>query len=261
MNTINRRVRNNSKFIFKRLIDLVFSIIILIILLPLFVLVLILIWIQDFSSPIYVSKRVGKNGKPFKLIKMRSMIKNASTSGVDSTASNDKRITPIGKIIREYKLDELTQLINVLLGQMSLVGPRPNVLRETEMYTNEERTILSIKPGITDIASIVFSDEGAILDGKPDPDLSYNQLIRPWKSRLAILYSEKFTIRLDIILIFTTVISIFSKDKALKIIVRLLKSLQAENSLINVASRKNILVPYPPPGSDKIVISRLIENI
>jgi lipopolysaccharide/colanic/teichoic acid biosynthesis glycosyltransferase len=114
------------------------------------------------------------------------MIKNADQSGVDSTGAADRRITPVGHFIRRYKLDEITQLWNVLKGDMSLVGPRPNVQRETDMYTGIERRLLSVKPGITDFSSIVFSDEGDILKDHADPDIAYNQLIRPGKSALGL---------------------------------------------------------------------------
>ena len=111
------------------------------------------------------------------------MIINADSSGVDSTSATDSRITSIGHVIRRFKLDELTQLWNVFLGDMSLVGPRPNVRKETDLYTIPEKLLLTVRPGITDISSIIFSDEGDILANKKDPDLAYNQLIRPWKSR------------------------------------------------------------------------------
>jgi lipopolysaccharide/colanic/teichoic acid biosynthesis glycosyltransferase len=245
----------------KRIFDIILSLFGLILFsLPLIVISLI-VWLQDFGSPLYISERIGKNGKPFKIFKLRSMIKNASSFGVDSTASNDKRITPIGHLIRKFKLDELTQLLNVFLGQMSLVGPRPNVLSETKLYTNEERKILTVKPGITDFASIVFSDEGEILAGKSDPDLAYNQLIRPWKSRLAILYKDLSSFRIDLTLIIITLVSLFSREKALEMIVRLLTKLHAENEIIIVSSRKIALTPYPPPGSDKIVTTRETPNI
>ena len=142
------------------------------------------------------------------------MIVNAESSGVDSTSSNDSRITKLGSYLRKFKLDEIPQLINVLFGQMSLVGPRPNVKRETDMYTNEEKLILNIRPGITDF-SIVFSDEGEILKGSKDPDLDYNKLIRPWKSRLAIFYIKNSTILIDIKIIYITVYSLFSIKKRL----------------------------------------------
>jgi lipopolysaccharide/colanic/teichoic acid biosynthesis glycosyltransferase len=111
--------------------------------------------------------------------------------GVDSTSSSDNRITPIGKIVRKFKLDELPQLFHVLTGKMSLVGPRPNVWNDVKIYTKEEKELLSIKPGITDFSSIIFSDEGDILSNYKNPDLKYNQLIRPWKSRLGTILHKK----------------------------------------------------------------------
>ncbi|VVM17401.1 hypothetical protein BSPWISOXPB_2715 [uncultured Gammaproteobacteria bacterium] len=119
-------------------------------------------WKQDKKSPFYMAPRVGRNNIIFKMVKLRSMVSNADSSGVDSTSANDSRITPIGHKIRKYKLDEITQLWNVLIGDMSLVGPRPNVKNETDLYTSVEEKLLLVKPGITDFSSIVFSDEGDI---------------------------------------------------------------------------------------------------
>ena len=133
---------------------------------------------------------------PFSIIKLRSMIVNADKNKVDSTAEDDVRITWVGHFVRKFKIDELTQLINVLFGNMSLVGPRPNVKAETDIYTPIEKKLLSFKPGIADFSSIVFSDEGKILKNSIDPDLEYNQLIRPGKSRLG--YS---TLKIQIILL------------------------------------------------------------
>ena len=217
---------------------------------------MLLVWRQDKHSPFYVAERVGKNFKPFKMVKLRSMIKNADTSGVDSTSVNDMRITPIGQFIRKYKLDELTQLWNVLLGDMSLVGPRPNVKRETDLYTHEERRLLSIKPGITDFASIVFSDEGEILSDQKDPDVAYNQLIRPGKSRLGLFYLEVASLRTDIALLFLTVLAVLSRQKALTMNANYLRLIRAPNGLVKIAVRDSPLAPTPPPGSDSIVNSR-----
>ena len=146
----------------KRMFDILVSSVGLIIVSPLLIPVCILIWLQDYHSPFYVAPRVGRFGKVFKMIKLRSMIINADKSGVDSTAANDKRITKLGQFVRRYKLDELPQLINVLKGDMSLVGPRPNVKRDTDLYTDVEKGLLLAQPGITDMASIVFADEGEI---------------------------------------------------------------------------------------------------
>ena len=129
--------------ILKRIMDILLSILGLMLTSPILLPVMFLVWKQDKHSPFYVAERVGKDFKPFKMVKLRSMIKNADTSGVDSTSVNDMRITPIGQFIRRYKLDELTQLWNVILGDMCLVGPRPNVKRETDLYTPEERKLLS----------------------------------------------------------------------------------------------------------------------
>jgi lipopolysaccharide/colanic/teichoic acid biosynthesis glycosyltransferase len=184
------------------------------------------------------------------------MIVNADKSGVDSTSSNDKRITGVGKFIRKYKLDELSQLWNVLIGDMSLVGPRPNVKRETDLYTSEEKFLLKVKPGITDFSSIVFSDEGDILKDHSDPDIAYNQLIRPGKSMLGIFYIIHRNFLIDIKLIYLTIVAIISKEKALSSVVNILKKLGANNILVEIASRKNQLIPMPPPGTKNIVTNR-----
>jgi len=192
----------------------------------------------------------------FRMVKLRSMAANADESEVDSTSANDSRITPVGHFIRRYKLDELTQLWNVLIGNMSLVGPRPNVERETRLYTAEERRLLTVRPGITDYASIVFSDEGAILKDEPDPDLSYNQLIRPWKSRLSLFYIDNRNLLLAVKLIYLTALSMFSRQRALQGVAADLKKRGAPRDMVRVALRTEKLMPHPPPGADAIVISR-----
>ena len=240
----------------KRPFDFLVASVSIVVFFPFLTLFSFLIWKQDFKSPFYVAKRVGRNEKLFNMIKFRSMVINADSSGVDSTSSNDPRITPLGHFIRKYKIDELPNFFNILLGQMSFVGPRPNVKRETDIYTTEEKKLLSVRPGITDIASVVFSDEGKILENSKDPDLDYNQLIRPWKSRLGILYVEKKSLYLDFYLIITTAIAIISKQRALLLINAILKKLEASELLIDVSLRENELKPYPPPGSERIVTSR-----
>jgi lipopolysaccharide/colanic/teichoic acid biosynthesis glycosyltransferase len=242
--------------VFKRLMDVFFSFFGLIVFcLPLIVIIF-LIWRHDFRTPFYISVRVGKNEKPIKIVKLRTMVINADKKGVDSTAINDSRIIPIGHFIRRYKLDEITQLWNVFKGDMSLVGPRPNVKSETDIYTNTEKELLSVKPGITDFASIVFSDEGEILSGKANPDIAYNQLIRPGKSALGLFYINNAKIHIDIIILMITVLSIISRSSALRINASVLKNLKAPRDLISTAERKKKLFPKPPPGSNKIVTSR-----
>jgi lipopolysaccharide/colanic/teichoic acid biosynthesis glycosyltransferase len=247
-------------FVMKRTIDLIFSLLGLILTSPILVPVMFLVWRQDRHSPFYVAERVGKNFVSFKMVKLRSMVKNADSNGVDSTSANDMRITPIGQFIRKYKLDELTQLWNVLKGDMSLVGPRPNVKRETDLYTEEEKGLLAVKPGITDFASIVFSDEGDILTGQKDPDVAYNQLIRPGKSKLALYYVKNINIRTDFVLLFLTVIAVLSRANALSLTSKYLGFVRAPQDLIEIAIRDTPLVPTPPPGSDSIVNSRDLQK-
>ena len=219
----------------KRLFDIVLSVVGLIATGPVLVLSMLAIWLQDRRSPFYVAPRVGKGGKVFKMVKLRSMTVNADRSGIDSTSASDLRITSVGKFIRAYKLDELSQLWNVLKGDMSFVGPRPNVQRETDIYTPVERRLLSIRPGITDIASIVFSDENEILRDSEDPDIDYNQLIRPWKSRLGLLYVDNRSLFLDIRLIFLTAIAVISRERALEGMQKVLDSLGYNNIEVHLA--------------------------
>lgn len=240
----------------KRIFDVVASGIGLVLASPLLLPVIFLVWWHDKHSPFYIADRVGKGDRSFKMIKLRSMVINADKSGVDSTGANDNRITAVGRFIRRYKLDELTQLWNVFKGDMSLVGPRPNVRRETDLYTSVERELINVKPGITDIASIVFSDEGDILKDQADPDIAYNQLIRPGKSALGLIYIQNQSILLDIKLCILTVVAIISRQKSLAGIHNILLNLRAPDHVVQLALRKQDLVPMPPPGSKNIVISR-----
>jgi lipopolysaccharide/colanic/teichoic acid biosynthesis glycosyltransferase len=209
--------------------------------------VLFLIWQQDWRSPFYVAPRAGRGGRPFRMIKARSMVVDADKSGVESTSANDGRITAIGHFVRRWKIDEVTQLWNVLTGDMSLVGPRPNTLREVQQYTSFERELLSVKPGITDIASIVFSDEGEILREAGDPDEAYRELIRPWKSRLGVVYVRNAGIVLDLQLIWLTLVAIANKPRALAGVTKILRRLGADAELVRVAGRQSPLSPSPLP--------------
>ena len=240
----------------KRLVDILASFFGLLVVSPILLPVMFLVWKEDRKPPFYIAPRSGRNGTTFKMVKLRSMIVGADKSGVDSTSDNDMRITPIGHKIRRYKLDELIQLWNVLKGDMSLVGPRPNVKPETDLYTNIEKGLLSVRPGITDFSSIVFSDEGDILEGKDNPDLTYNQLIRPWKSRLGLIYIENQSFLLDIKLIIYTIVAIISKQRALNWVVNQLKIMNVDPSVVNISKREVELYPFPPPGMNKVVVSR-----
>lgn len=216
---------------------------------PLWVPCAVAIYLQDRHSPFYIAPRMGRGGRPFQMIKLRSMVVNADKSGVDSTSNSDNRITWIGSFVRKFKVDELPQLFNVLKGEMSLVGPRPQVKRGTDVYTAEERKILDVRPGITDFSSIVFSDEGDILTGKPDPDAAYDQLIRPWKSRLCLAYIKHQSLWLDIQLVALTALAIVSKPQALYYVGQILQQLGVDAELQKVASRQNPLYPALPPGA------------
>lgn len=240
----------------KRLVDILASLFGLLFTSPILLFVMFLVWREDKKSPFYIAPRSGKNGSVFKMVKLRSMIVDADKTGVDSTSSNDMRITSIGHKIRKYKLDELIQLWNVLKGDMSLVGPRPNIKMETDLYTSVEKELLSIRPGITDFSSIVFSDEADILEGEDNPDLAYNQLIRPWKSRLGLAYIKNQSFLLDLQLIFYTVVAIISKPKALVWVAKKLNNLDVDADTMSVSKREANLFPFPPPGSDEIVSSR-----
>ena len=240
----------------KRSTDISISIFILILTSPILFIFSFLIWLGDRSNPIYVAKRIGKDGKEFNFYKLRSMIINADVTGADSTSASDIRITSIGKLIRKFKIDELPQLWHVLMGKMSLVGPRPNVWNDVKIYTEVEKKLLSVKPGITDFSSIVFSDEGEILSKFEDPDLKYNQLIRPWKSRLGLFYIKKRSFILDTLLISVTLIAIFKKEIANNCIVKILEYYNADVDLIRICKRDKELEPYPPPGSKEIVKER-----
>ncbi len=240
----------------KRLLDILLSSLGLVALSPILLPTMFLIWWQDKHSPFYIAPRVGAGEAPFRMVKLRSMVINADKSGVDSTGANDNRITAVGRFVRRYKLDEVSQLWNVLRGDMSLVGPRPNVKRETDLYTQVEKRLLTVRPGITDIASIVFSDEGDILADKADPDLAYNQLIRPYKSQLGLIYIDNRSILLDLRLIWLTAIAILSRESALRSVAVVLEDLGVATDLRRVAARQEPLQPAPPPGASEVVTSR-----
>jgi len=158
-----------------------------------------------------MAPRVGQNGRLFRMFKFRTMVVNADKIGASSTTASDKRITRVGKLLRKTKLDELPQFINVLTGQMSVVGPRPEVKSFTDMFTEEEKAILSVKPGITDYASIWNSDEGKILEGAEDPDMAYKELIWPEKKRLQLKYVREHSFWTDIKIVFLTLLIIVRK--------------------------------------------------
>jgi lipopolysaccharide/colanic/teichoic acid biosynthesis glycosyltransferase len=232
----------------RRLFDLVVSGMLLLLMAPFLILVAAAVSLYDFRSPLYVSERVGKGGRPFRIVKLRSMVVNADKTGVTSTSAIDSRITPVGRYVRALKLDELTQFWNVFKGDMSLVGPRPNVASDVALYTESERRLLTVRPGITDFASIVFADEGEILKAHKDANKAYDQLIRPWKNRLALFYLDNSDLLLDIKLILFTALAVISRKRALHAVVSELQNLNAPEELVQVARRIEPLQPSLPPG-------------
>ena len=166
---------------------------------------------EDGGPVFYRGLRVGLHGKPFHIFKFRTMVVDAEKIGGSSTSDDDSRITKVGRFLRKYKLDELPQLINVLFGEMSLVGPRPEVKKFTDMYTDDEKVILSVRPGITDWASLWNPDEGALLKGSVDPDKDYMENIRPEKIRLQLKYVRERSFWTDLKIIFLTLKTILIK--------------------------------------------------
>ena len=194
----------------KRIFDLLISLVVLVFLLPVLVLIAAVIRFDSRGSAFYRGGRIGKEGKPFMMLKFRTMVINADKMGPASTADDDHRITRVGRLLRKYKFDELPQLLNVLKGEMSFVGPRPEVQRFVDMYTEEEKAILSVQPGITDWASLWNVDEGALLAGSVDPDRDYVEKIRPEKIRLQLKYVRERSFGTDIKIIFQTIKAIVS---------------------------------------------------
>jgi lipopolysaccharide/colanic/teichoic acid biosynthesis glycosyltransferase len=181
----------------KRFFDFIISLIVLTVFSPLFLILAILIK-KDSEGPVFYRQvRIGKDGKPFKIFKFRTMVNNAEKSGVTSTKEDDVRITKMGRFIRKYNLDELAQFINVIKGEMSIVGPRPEIPYYVNMFTEEENIILSVKPGITDWACIWNPDEAKLLAGSNDPDRDYLEKIRPEKIRLQLKYVREHSFWID----------------------------------------------------------------
>ena len=237
----------------KRVADCVLALAAFTILAVPLLLIAVAVFLEDGCSPFYRGERIGLGKRPFRMLKFRSMHVDAWRSGVNSTAAGDPRITRIGRWLRRFKVDELPQLWNVLRGEMTFVGPRPQVPPDAELYTQVERRILGIRPGITDLASIVFADEAEILAGSADPDLKYNQVIRPWKSRLALAYLDHASLALDGRILAITLLSAISRPRALSAVAELLESWGSDPLLIQAALRESPLLAWPPPGSEQIV--------
>ena len=195
----------------KRCFDLIAAVSLIALTSPLWLIAACRIKLHDGGPVFYRARRVGRAGRPFVMHKFRTMVLDADRVGASSTSSDDPRITAAGSWMRRWKIDELPQLIDVVMGNMSLVGPRPQVQWAVDRYTDEERKVLSVRPGITDWASIVFSNEAEILQGQSDPDEAYMRLIHPTKMRLAIRYVERPTLWTDMRILFGTAAAILGR--------------------------------------------------
>jgi lipopolysaccharide/colanic/teichoic acid biosynthesis glycosyltransferase len=179
---------------------------------PILLAIALLIKLDSRGPVFYRGVRAGRTGKPFRIFKFRTMVANADKIGGPSSSSDDPRITRAGNFLRHHKLDELPQLLNVIRGEMSLVGPRPEVIDEVRLYTAEERQLLQIQPGITDWASIRFRNEGEILRGSSDPHQAYRERIRPEKIRLGLAYVHNHSFATDCQIILETLKVLLESD-------------------------------------------------
>src|SRR5438445_738285 len=202
----------------KRSFDLILSLLGLIVLAPVFAAVAVAIKIESAGPVFYRGLRAGRYGKAFRIFKFRTMVVKAEALGSASTPEDDQRITRVGRFLRKLKLDELPQLLNVVRGEMSLVGPRPQVPWAVEQYTPEERTILKVRPGITDPASVRFRNEGEILRGSADPDKDYFEKIHPEKMRLSIEYVQKQSFLLDCKILLQTMAAVVVPGQSITLV-------------------------------------------
>lgn len=196
---------------FKRSFDIFFSGLGILLFCPILLIVAILIKFESNGPIFYIQKRIGFEGRLFGLFKFRTMFVGSDKQGLLTVGSRDNRITKVGYYLRKYKLDELPQLFNVFIGSMSLVGPRPEVPKYVELYTEKQREILSVKPGITDFASIHFSNENEILAQSDNPELLYVNRIMAQKIRLNKLYIRSKSIKLDFVIILLTICKILKR--------------------------------------------------
>ena len=200
--------RRKPQLIAKRAMDIVLSACALAVLWPLLLLIALAIWIDDPGPVFYRQVRVGRNGKTFRIFKFRSMVMDADKKGLAITVGRDSRITRVGAVLRKPKLDELAQLLNVLLGQMSFVGPRPEVPKYVELYTPYQRQVLLVRPGFTDYASIAYRNENDLLAGAPNPEAMYIEQIMPDKIELNMKYLREISPLADIRLILKTIVAV-----------------------------------------------------
>ncbi len=194
----------------KRLFDISFSLLTLILFLPIGIIISILIVIESRGGIFYTQERIGKQGAPFRLLKFRTMRKDADRSGKLTVGMRDPRITRVGYFLRKSKLDEFPQFVNVLKGDMSIVGPRPEVVEYVALYTDEQKKVLSVKPGITDFASLEYFKENELLGKSKDPQKTYIEEIMPAKLKLNLRYIDEKSLGKDLTIIAKTFFKMFS---------------------------------------------------
>jgi|SRR5690554_2366019 len=194
----------------KRLFDILSAFCVLILCLPVFLIVALAISLNSKGGIFYKQERIGKNGKVFKLYKFRSMYTGSDKKGLITIGEKDDRTTAVGRFLRKYKLDELPQLINILRNEMSVVGPRPEVQKYVTLYTKAQQKVLSVKPGLTDLASLAYLNENEILGKAKDPNKVYIEEIMPKKLDLNLEYIEKQNFWFDLKIIFKTIGKILS---------------------------------------------------
>lgn len=214
-----------------RFFDIILSLIGIILLMPLFIIIYVFIFIESEGGGIYSQSRVGKNGIDFDLFKFRSMHNGSDKKGLITIGERDPRMTRIGVFIRRLKLDELPQLFNVLIGNMSLVGPRPEVRKYVSLYTPEQLKVLSVRPGITDYASIEYVDENEILENSTDPEKVYIEQIMPDKIRLNMRYINNQSTKEYFHIIFLTLWHILKKKNLMSSRLMVKKSIMVKNGL------------------------------
>ena len=200
--------KRKLQLVLKRAMDIVISGCALLVIWPVLLLIALAIKIDDPGPVFYRQVRVGKDGKEFRIFKFRTMVVDADKKGLQITVGRDNRITRVGRLLRKTKLDELAQLINVFVGEMSFVGPRPEVPRYVNLYTPYQRQVLLVRPGITDYASIAYRNENDLLEGAEDPERMYIETIMPDKIELNMKYLREISPIADIRLILSTIIAV-----------------------------------------------------
>lgn len=194
----------------KRILDILCSFVVLVLLLPVWLVVALLIVLESRGGVFYVQKRVGKDNRDFNLYKFRTMRPDSDSKGLLTVGARDSRITRVGYFLRKYKIDEFPQLLNILKGDMSIVGPRPEVRKYVDLYTPEQMRVLSVRPGLTDYASIRYVNENEVLAASDDPERTYIEEVMPAKLALNLQYIDNQSLKEDFKLIFKTFTAILS---------------------------------------------------